>query len=109
MKFYLSLSRLKNDPLSRIQEITRYLAFKICLQNFIIKGCTYCNLERMSCVSKHLQLLIGTQPQRTTILTTVIIILQQDHIQFTTHYFDFEPKKLHGNRCRSNDPPKINE
>ena len=24
-------------------------------------------------------------------------------IQFTTHFFDFESKKLYGNRCRSND------
>ena len=27
---------------------------------------------------------------------------------FTTHYFDFKSKKLYGNKCRSNDPPKIN-
>ena len=29
-------------------------------------------------------------------------------IQFTTHFFDFESKKLYGNRCRSNDTTKIN-
>ena len=30
------------------------------------------------------------------------------YIQFTTHYFDFESKKLFANLCRSNDLPKIN-
>ena len=36
------------------------------------------------------------------------LFLAPQHIQFTTHYFDFESKKLYGNRCRSSDPPKIN-
>ena len=31
------------------------------------------------------------------------------HIQLTIHYFEFESKKLYGNRCRSNNPPKITE
>ena len=29
------------------------------------------------------------------------------HIQFTKHYFDFESKKLYGNRCRSSNLPQI--
>ena len=35
------------------------------------------------------------------------LFVATEHMQFTTH-FDFESKKLYGNKCRSNEPPKIN-
>ena len=43
------------------------------------------------------------------IINTIIytLVLAPQHIQFTTHYFDFKSKKLYGKRCRSKDPPKI--
>ena len=36
------------------------------------------------------------------------LFLAPQHMQFTTHYFDFKSKKLYGNSCISNDPPKTN-
>ena len=44
--------------------------------------------------------------------TFSLTLLAPQHIQFTTHYFDFESlygTLLYGNRCRSNDPPNINK
>ena len=49
MKFYLSLSRLKmtfSAEFMRLRDIWHYEEYP-CLQNFIIKGCTYYSLERI--------------------------------------------------------------
>ena len=47
----------------------------------------------------------------TTLKTNVIykstLLIATQHIQLTTHFFDFESKKFYENRCRSNDPPEI--
>ena len=77
--------------------------------SFLFAGVTLANLLHIFFDS------YSTNTQNTNVTTLKInvtykstLFLATQYIQLITHYFDFESKKLCGNMCRSNEPPKIN-